>query len=228
MEGSFMKPHRRFQKLIHLVLLLWPVVALVNCAYQYRETDSGLSPAQVQARLLEVLTAAQSSSGESAARIQTAQTLLNQGNTSIYYSVASNSGGMQGRVIDLFPSAFELVSDGMNINQVKTLEIFLVYRNDGVNIDTTLILAARNLQDQITVSSFAGGVNANGMNGMIQGQEFQAIVSGPNGNTFTLASFDVDPETNDLNDVIQLEVFQGTTVDDGALVGKITTLDGRD
>ncbi|MBX9768456.1 MAG: hypothetical protein K2X47_14375 [Bdellovibrionales bacterium] len=222
-----MKVQRRFQKLIHLLLLLWPVLALVNCAYQYRETDSGLSPDQVQARLQTVL-GASATSGESSMRLQAAQTLLTQGYTSVYYSTASAAGGKQGRIADLFPSAFELLSDGIPLSQLQELEIFFLYRNDGTNIDTALIFAARISKDETRVISYVGGASSSGNNGSIQGQEFQAVLQGPKGSVITVASFDVDPSTTDLSDIIQLEVFQGMTVDDNALIGKITTLDGRD
>lgn len=222
-----MKVQRRFQKLIHLLLLLWPVLALVNCAYQYRETDSGLSPDQIQARLETILNASSAASGEGSLHLQRAQSLLSQGYTSVYYSAASAVGGKQGRVVDLFPSAFELISAGVPISQVQELEIFFLYRNDGSNIDTALIFVAKIPTGENRVITFVGGNGSGGINGSVQGQEFQAVLQGTGGTTITIASYDIDPSTTDLNDIIQLEVFLGASVDDSALLGKITTLDGR-
>ena len=222
-----MKPQSRFKKLTHLLLLIWPLVVLVNCAYEYRETDSGLTPDQIQNRLQQVL-AASIASNEAGLRMQMTQSLLTQGNASVYYSRASNMGGPQGRVIDVFPSAFEVLSGGISIHSLKELEIFLVYRNDGASIDTSLIFAATDVQGQTLVITYVGGPNSNGANGVIQNNEFQAILQGgPEGRTVTLSSFDVNSSTSDLNDVIQAELFLGATVDDSALVGKITSLDGR-
>lgn len=192
---------------------------LMGCSNQWRETDPGVSPAQVQSMLSEVSSSAAATGGGG---ISQAMAIKDDPATAIYFAEAENTGGDSispmgtvQSIISLYNFSFLGLND-LTRDQIQGTRIFfLVQKLGDGSFNCGLIIGIKRAGGDGNFSYYGlSGV------GSINDGEFAVKMTGDSGEAIQVTSFDVDE--GDLLETIQLKVWDSM----GNYNGKFSTLFG--
>jgi hypothetical protein len=199
----------QFKKLVLVFFLL-----VTACSQEWREGDAGLSGDE----MMSLLDEAQSGNAYADSGVTQALAYKTDPNTTIFFADAPGSMGPVPGVLALTDMSF-LGSGGEQLSQytVQAARIFFIDSPSLEDRQNGLVIG---------VTADGGAMKYYGFSGQghVDGDLFEATLTGAAGTRVTLRSWDTDD--GQLQDVIQLRVYEYDGAGNEIYIGKFTTLVG--
>jgi len=174
---------------------VFTLVFLGACSQQNRSADPGIGEEQLLERL-NILTTQRLSGSQQA---QVFNELVNNPQSSIYFSENSESLGPVASVLSFFDLSF--LARDLFIDDIENVQIFFVDLIDAQGRENALLVDLI-LNDGQTLTR----VYSQSQDAIIEDDEYIVEMSGENGSTLQLRTFDLKDGSLDFEPVIQLKV----------------------